>query len=268
MLSCYILTFNSERRLAEVLNSMKGVADEIVVLDSGSIDQTEEIVRQFGGHFTARVFDNFRDQRKSAVALCKHDWVLEIDSDEVLSDALRQRLLELKAAAFSIDGVTPDAFGIRRDWFLLGKPIHCFYPSRCPDWPVRLFRRSKAGYGSGAIIHEAVTGYATTHPIDEPILHYTCDSVDQMYAKVNRYTTLLAEEMHRKGIRGSALRTMLFPWLLWAKFFLGRGGWKDGRLGWVHGRYVRDVVWQKYLKLELDYASSLQTRHQPGASNN
>ncbi|MCM8610669.1 hypothetical protein [Accumulibacter sp.] len=173
-------------------------------------------------------------------------------SDEVLSEPLRRRIQTLKDAGFVVGGKGPDVLGIRRDWFLLGQRIHCFYPSRCPDWPVRLFRRSKAGYETGAIIHEAVTGYATTSPIEEPILHYACDSLDQMYAKVNRYTTLLAEEMRRKGLQGQAWRTTLLPWMLWVKFYLFRGGWKDGRLGLIHGRYVRDVVWQKYAKLELD----------------
>lgn len=253
MLSCYILTYNSERRLSEVLASVADVVDEILILDSGSSDQTKEIALRFGARFETRPFDNFREQRKSALTRCAYDWVLEIDSDEVVSGPLRNRLLQLRAEGFSVNGAVPDAFGIRREWFLLGKRVHCFYPSRCPDWPIRLYRRSRAGYESGAIIHEAVSGYASTHPIREPILHYTCDTVDQMYAKVNRYTTLLAEEMRRKGVTGSAFRTTVFPWILWCKFFIGRGGWKDGRLGWIHGRYVRDVVWQKYAKLELDH---------------
>jgi glycosyltransferase involved in cell wall biosynthesis len=252
MLSCYILTYNSERRLDQVLVSVRGLADEVVLLDSGSSDHTAQIADSHGARWHSRTFDNFREQRRHALSLCQFDWVLELDSDEVVSPALAAQISTLKAQGFARDGRVPDAYGIRREWYLLGQRIHCFYPSKCPDRPVRLFRRSKAGYERGAIVHEAVTGYARAEPIDEPILHYTCDSIDQMYAKVNRYTSLLAEEMRRAGVVGHPLKTLVMPWLLWLKFYIGRGGWRDGRLGWVHGRYVRDIVWQKYLKLELD----------------
>lgn len=251
-LSCYVLTLDSERRLAQVLDSVSGVSDDLLVVDSGSRDRTLQIAKEAGARVVYREFDNFRDQRQYAISLCRHDWVLELDSDEVVSPSLRGRLLSLKACDFAPSGSPPDAFGIRREWYMLGKPVHCFYPSKCPDQPLRLYQKAKVAYGSSKIIHEAPGGHRTAQLIREPILHYTCDTLDDMYAKINRYSTLLALDMHRNGERSSWFKIVVYPWLLWLKFYVIRGGWHDGRLGLIHGRYVRDVVWQKYVKLMYD----------------
>lgn len=256
LLSCYVLTRNSEARLTQVLASVREVIDDLIVVDSGSTDGTEAIAETYGARFVLRQFDDFRSQRSFALSLCENNWVLELDSDEVVSDELRYRIQQLKSADFAPSGNTPDAFGIRREWFVLGKKIHCFYPSRCPDRPIRLYQRSKTNYDSGKGIHEAASGYKITEPIDEPILHYTCDTLDQMYAKVNQYTTLAAREMYAAGERSNELKILIFPWLLWFKFYVLRGGWRDGALGLVHGRYVRDTVWQKLVKLKYDFPES------------
>lgn len=252
LLSCYVLTKDSQRRLREVLSSIQGVVDDIVVVDSGSTDGTLDIVKEFGVRLAVREFDNFREQREYALSLCRHDWVLELDSDEVVSTALAGRLAALKLNGFAPDGRTPDAFGIRREWFVLGRKVHCFYPSRCPDRPVRLYRRSVFGYRSARGVHEALSGRGWVLPIAEPILHYTCDSIDQMYAKINQYSTLAALEMHREGRTSSWLGILVYPWVVWFKFYVLYGGWRDGGLGVVHGRYVRDSVWQKLVKLKYD----------------
>ncbi|MCM8610800.1 glycosyltransferase family 2 protein [Accumulibacter sp.] len=252
-LSCYVLTFNSARRLEGVLASVAEVADDLLVLDSGSSDETQSIAESHGARFLVRQFDNFRDQRQFALSQCLHNWILELDSDEVASPALEARISGLKQTRFSVAGTVPDAFGVRREWFLLGRQVHCFYPSRCPDWPIRLYQRSKVGYQGERTVHEAASGFRSAIRIDAPILHYTCDSIDQMYAKVNQYTTLLARDMHGRGMRVGWFKILVLPWLIWFKFFVLLGGWRDGWLGVVHGRYVRDTVWQKLVKLRYDF---------------
>jgi glycosyltransferase involved in cell wall biosynthesis len=254
-LSCYILTRDSERRLAQVLASVAGLADELLILDSGSRDGTREIAMRYGARFEFRAFDNFRDQRNFAISLCRNNWVLELDSDEVASRSLFERIAEVKAGGFAHGG-HPDAYGIRREWFLLGRPIHCFYPSRCPDQPIRLYRKDRVGYGRGKIVHETPVGFRTTARLNEPILHYTCDTIEQLYGKVGQYTTLLARDMWQNGVRSSWIKIHVVPWLLWLKFYLLRGGWRDKGLGSIHGRYVRDIVWQKYVKLKYDFEAA------------
>jgi len=250
------MTLNSERRLAEVLESVVKVADEVVVVDSGSSDRSREIALRYGARFLFHEFVNFRDQRTFAIAECANLWVLELDSDEVLSDALQDRLVALKSNGFRQGDVAPDAFGIRRRWFLMGREVHCFYPSLCPDRPIRLFRKDKVSYQQSRGIHEAIGGFDMPMPIDEPILHYTCDSIQQMYGKMDLYTTLAAREMAADGERASAWKLLLYPWALWFRWYITHGGWRDGIVGMVHARYVRDTVYQKYLKLKFDHSKS------------
>jgi glycosyltransferase involved in cell wall biosynthesis len=250
-LSCYILTYNSARRLDEVLYSVEDVADEIIIIDSGSNDATTVIAEAHGAKVIRHRFENFTAQREFAVAECSNHWVLAIDSDEVLSAQLRQRLKGLKAANFKTPNGS-EAFGIRREWYFLGRRIRCFYPSSCPDWPPRLFDRSKAHYVPGRHVHEALTGFSRSEAIDEPLLHYACDTVDDLYGKLNRYSTLAARDLAARKISPSWTGIVIYPWLIWFHWYVLKGGWRDGIVGFILGRYTRDMVYQKYLKLKFD----------------
>lgn len=252
-LSCYVLTKNSERRLAEVLTALIQIADDLVIIDSGSSDATESISKIFGARFIYRKFDNFKNQRNFALTQCENDWVFEIDSDEVASPSLIQHINRLKATDFIANDQPYDAFAIRRNWYFLGREVHCFYPVQSPDYPARLYRKSIANYDNSRIIHESVTGYKSMGRINEPILHYSCDSIDQMYEKINRYTTLIASDMHANKIKSNWIKILIYPWLSWLQYMFLKGGWRDGSLGFIQGRYIRDTVWQKYVKLKYDY---------------
>ena len=259
MLSAYLLTFNSARRLAQVLASIEGVADEIVIIDSGSSDATKDIAARFNARFIFRKFDTFTLQREFAVSQCVHDWVLALDSDEVVSQPLREVLLRLKADGFKRDGIIPDTYAIRREWYFLGQHVHCFYPIDCPDQPVRLFQKAKAIYTPGRHVHENMTGFAQAAPIEAPLLHYTCDSVDDLYAKLNQYSTLAARDLSHQNITSSWAKITVLPLLIAAHWYFRHGGWRDGAAGLVHARFVQDMVYQKYLKLKFD----LQAENQP-----
>lgn len=261
-LSCYILTHNSERRLAQVLTSIQGVADEILIVDSGSKDKTLSIARGFGAHILTRSFDNFRDQRIFAEDHCTQPWVLALDSDEVVSDELAKRLQHLKQAHFqNASGTTPDGFSIRRNWFFMGRQVRNFYPVKTPESIVRLFQRERLSHRGSRIIHEQLQlDGAKISAIDEPLLHYSCDSIDDLYAKIGLYTKLAAEDMQAKGESSSWLKVYIYPWLIWARWHLLYGGWRDGALGQILGKYVRDTVYLKYLKLKYLGAANDQPR--------
>lgn len=261
LLSCYILTYNSERRLDQVLASLTGIADEVVIVDSGSSDRTLEIAAKFGVSVLHRGFDNFRDQRVFAEDNCRHTWVLALDSDEVLSPELRGRLLQLKHDGFAVGDVNPpDGFSIRRHWFFMNKPVRNFYPVRTPEFVVRLFRRDHVSHRGSRIIHEQlVIGKSMTRTIDEPILHYSCDSISDLYAKISLYTRLAAEDMHTKGIRSSWAKINIYPWLIWARWYLSYGGWRDGTPGRILGKYIRDTIYLKYLMLKHQPKSSFHS---------
>jgi len=253
-LSCYILTLNSEERLREVLASIDGLVDDLVVLDSGSSDQTETIARESGARFLYRKFDNFTLQKNYAAEQCMYDWVLDLDSDEVVSEALYRRIAQLKANNFN--GGETDAFGIRREWYVLGKKVHCFYPSRCPDHVIRLFRKDRVSYSSdyrvNSCVHITASGFIKAEALDESIYHYTCGSIDHLYSKVNLYSTLAAQDLLWRGVTPSLFKVIVFPWLIWLQWYALYGGWKDGMVGLILGRYARDNVYQKFLKARYD----------------
>jgi glycosyltransferase involved in cell wall biosynthesis len=259
--SCYILTHNRARHLEPVLASLSGIPDELVVVDSGSSDGTQEIAARFGARVIYRALDNFTAQRNFALSQCSHDWVFTIDSDEVLSPELADRLRRLKNKIAAEDSV--DAYSVRREWYVLGQRVHAFYPSDCPDYPVRLFRKSRAAYLEGRHVHETLRGFKKGDRILEPLLHYSCMSVDELYGKMNLYTTLAARDLLAQRGRPSLLELIFRPAAISLKWYLWHGGWRDGLLGAILARYVYDTVYQKYLKARYDGQSA-----RPLASSN
>lgn len=259
-LSVYILTFNSERRLAQVLESVTSIADEIVVVDSGSSDTTLDILSRYHIRLLHRKFDNFRDQRVFAEDNSSHPWVLALDSDEVLSGELIEAILKLKARNFNADHPrSPDGFSIRRDWYFLERQVRNYYPVKTPEYIVRLFKKDKISIRGSRIIHESLQVHdSTIEIIDLPIKHFSCDSIDDLYGKIGLYTYLSAEDMHAKGERASWLKIYLYPWLIWARWYILNGSWRDGEAGIVLSRYIRITVYLKYLKLKYLAASPSQ----------
>jgi glycosyltransferase involved in cell wall biosynthesis len=237
-----------------VLESARSVADELLVIDSGSTDATLNIAERRGARILSRRFDNFRDQRVFAENHCAHRWILQLDSDEVLSEALQEEIRDLKHRDFD-RGLSPqpEAFSIPRCWYFLGQPVRAVYPIVTPDSVVRLFCRDNMTHRGSRVIHEAV-GYQVRHvvPLRSPLLHYTADTVDDLYAKIGLYTQLAAQDMAMRGVKASWLRVQVYPWLIWIQWHLVKGGWRDGEAGRILSRYARDTVYLKYLKLRHD----------------
>ncbi len=251
-LSCYILTLNSERYLASIIAPIREVIDDLVIVDSGSTDRTKEIAAQFNARFLVREIDNFNKQRRFALEACQHQWVLSLDSDEVPDATFAISLAELKATAFALDQKQPDAFRINRRWFVLGQEIHAFYPITSPDHPVRLLRKDKMTFEkSGRGVHESPRGAGNLEigVINGTILHYSCDSVQKLYEKLNLYTRIAAEDLKRKGVKGSWSALFTHPIGAWLRWYILKKGWKDGWIGWLLGHYAYEYTYQKYLKL-------------------
>ena len=134
-LSFYVLTFNNEDLIGQVLSPMRQVADDILVLDSGSTDNTIDIAKRNGARILHRNLDDFRSQRQFALDNCMYDWVLSLDSDEVPDEEFPQVIGELKNRGFD-DPTGTIAYRIKRKWIVMGKEVHAFFPIRAPDWPL------------------------------------------------------------------------------------------------------------------------------------
>ena len=252
ILSAYILTFNSQKLIKRVIESVVSVADEIIVVDSGSTDGTKEILGLFPVKILCRPFDDFVSQRNFAIENCSGTWVLAIDSDEVLTDALQKKILSIKRECLSQSFHQVDAYGIRREWYILGRQVRCFYPSCRPDQPTRLFRKDVASYDKRKIVHEHARGFKCSEGLDEELSHYSCDSIKEMYGKINTYTDLAGHLYKNSGASTSVATLLVWPWLVAFRWYVLLGGWRDGTLGIVHFFYVRDCVYLKILKARFD----------------
>lgn len=250
-LSAYVLTKNSEKHLALVLERLERVADEIIILDSGSIDKTSEIVKNFSkAQFIFRSFNDFTSQRNFAAAMCRHPWVLFVDSDEVLDEEAVVAINELK-----LNGFGHDAYRIRRDWVVLGKSIHALYPIISPDYPIRLFNKNITSFQSGSRrVHETPRGYKDCGVIPGKLSHFTFASTREISHKLQHYTDLASRDIFEKKRSITYSKFLFSPIGAWIKYYFIKGGYRDGRVGLVLAKYAYDYVKMKYAKaLKLKY---------------
>jgi len=239
-LSICIITLNEAHDLPRLLKSAQGIAEEILVVDSGSTDATLEIARAAGARVLTRAWTNYAEQKNFAAAQASEDWILLLDADEELSDELRASLLNWKA--------TPPQFAVyemaRLAWFL-GAWIH--HSRWYPDWQRRLFDRRKAQfYGA---VHESLQFQRAPGRLRGDLLHYTVRDLQELDQKSAEYSTLSARAMFEGGRRKwRAAKWFATPWA-WFRYFVLCAGFLDGYRGFLIARSAARTVWLKYAKL-------------------
>ncbi len=238
-LSLCVITRDAAGELADCLGSAR-FAGDIVVVDSGSRDDTVEIARRFGARVIEHAFDGFGRQKNVAVALAANDWVLCLDADERvtprLATSIEAAIAQPRAAAYSM---------ARRNRFLGRWLAH---GEGYPDWNVRLFDRRRARWSDDAV-HEHVVTDGGIARLEGDLLHQSAESLDAYLAKQNRYTTLQAQAMHARGERVSAARLVLSPLVRFLRFYVVRLGFLDGVAGLTHIAIGAFASFMKYAKL-------------------
>ncbi len=238
-LSATIITHNEAKDVARAIRSL-ACADEIVVVDAGSTDETREIAQSLGARVIVHHWTGFAAQKTFAAEQARHDWVLSLDADEELDADARAAVHEWKSSK-------PAATGYRfaRRARYLGRWI--LHSGWYPDYKLRLYDRRK-GRWQGAYVHESVVVDGPVETLAGEILHYTCDSLEEHKRRIEFYTDLAAREMFDRGERANLLERLLVPpWVFFNAYFL-RLGILDGTQGfWIAlmaARYVR----RKYSK--------------------
>ena len=259
LLSATLITYNEERDLPQALESLEGVADEIVVVDSGSTDRTCELARRHGARVLLRPLNGFDEQKNFAAAQASHDWVLSLDADEALSSELRSSLLAWKAG-------TPACVGyqVSRRTNYLGKWIR--HSGWYPEYHLRLYRRDRARF-AGAL-HETARADGPVGRLAGDLLHCTVRSLPEHYAKVEVFSTLAAENLYARGRRRwRAAMWLAAPWAFVSTLFFRLGfldGYRGALIAWTSTRYV----WMKYRKLgRLVRGGKLEHRPWPQAGD-
>ena len=238
-LSAVIITKNAATQIGACLASL-AFADEVLVVDSGSTDGTADIARAAGAKVMQAEWLGFGRQKQFAVTHAAHDWVLCLDADERVSDALRASIVsELSAPrATAYDMARCNRF--MGHWLRHGEGY--------PDWSLRLFDRRHARW-SDAPVHEKVLANARPARLSGDLLHDSAETLDRYLDKQNRYTTLQAEAMRAAGKHASLVRLVLSPLARFIKFYVIRLGFLDGQAGLVHIAIGCMNSFNKYAKL-------------------
>lgn len=238
--SVCIITLNEEEDLPRAINSARKVADEVVVVDSGSKDRTQEIARGQGATLFERAWTTYEEQRNFAASCAANEWIFALDADEELSPELCAALLEWKKQEpkFAVYETA------RRAWYLGACIKHSGW---YPDYQRRLYHRDLARFSG--IVHEVLQFEGKPGRLSGDLLHYPFRSVAEHEDKVERYTTLSAQQMYALGKRSwRAAMWLATPWT-WFHFFAVRGGFLDGYCGWLISKMAARGTWLKFQKL-------------------
>jgi len=240
-ISVAIIAFNEADRIGDALKSCRGVADEIVVVDSFSTDRTVEIAREHGARVCQHAFADFGSQKNFALDEAQYEWVLNLDADERLSGELREEILKLKGSRGEIVAA---CFSIKRKTFYLGRWIR--HSGWYPDRKVRLFKKEKSRW-SGRV-HEALLVDGEMGRLDGDILHYTYRDMDDHIKRMNRYSAMQAEDIAARGKKCLFFRFLILPWVTFLRFYIWKLGMLDGFPGLVIALVSSWATAMKYLK--------------------
>lgn len=237
-----IITFNEERNIARVIESLR-CCDEILVLDSGSNDRTAEIANRLGARVEEASWHGYAAQKNIAADLATNDWILSLDADESLSEALEAEIWQIKKTGPTFDGYT-----VPRLAQYLGRWI--LHSGWYPDRKIRLFDRRKAKW-VGEFVHESVVVQGRVGHLQSNLLHFTCNSLSEHLKSIDGYTTLAAQEIVARGkFPGMAELLLDPPWTFFQTYFL-KLGFLDGAEGLAIAYMAAFYNFVKYSKARL-----------------
>ncbi|HEX4332893.1 MAG TPA: glycosyltransferase family 2 protein [Usitatibacter sp.] len=253
-LTVAIIARNAALQLGPCLASV-AFADETLVLDSGSTDDTIAVARAHGARVETGEWLGFGRQKQHAVGLARHDWVLCLDADERVSERLESSIREAMA------GPRYHAWRMTRRNRFLGRWLA--HGEGYPDWTLRFFHRAHASWSNDEV-HEAVLTTAEVGRLEGDLLHESADDIATYVAKQNRYTTLHAQALYEQGVRAGYWRLVASPVVRFLKFYFLRLGLLDGGAGFAHIAIGCNSAFLKYLKLiELERSASPAARRTP-----
>ena len=234
-----IITLNEERNVARAVESLR-CCDEILIVDSGSTDRTVELAEKLGVRVLEASWLGYAAQKNWAAEHATNEWILSLDADEALSEALEAEIWNLKKS-----GPEYDAYTMPRLARYLGRWI--YHSGWYPDRKVRLYDRRKARW-VGDFVHESVQVDGRVGHLEGSILHFTCDSLSEHLRTLDRYTTLAAQEIVARKIKVSLWRLILDPAWAFVKSYIVERGFLDGPEGLTIAHMAAFYNFVKYSK--------------------
>ena len=242
-LSVVVITFNEEKNIERCLSSVKDVADDIVIVDSYSTDDTERICKTFNVRFFQQKFEGYIEQKNFANSHAKYDHILSLDADEALSSELVESI-KLVKKSWKSDGYT-----MNRLTNYCGKWIK--YGGWYPDKKLRLFDRRKAKW-TGQLIHEKIEFAEQIQMLHlkGDLLHFSYYSIAGHVSQANHFTDISAKELFLQGGRTGCIKLIISPVVKFVKDYVFRFGFLDGYYGYVISRISAQATFLKYSKLK------------------
>lgn len=245
-ISAVVITLNEERNISRCLQSLVDVVDEVLVLDSGSQDGTERICKEFDFvRFIKTEWKGYAATKNKGHNMVNFSYILSIDADEALSDALKTAVLDAKS---NLTGV----YYFARLTFYCGKPIR--YSGWYPDFKIRLFPAKKARW-KGEFVHEKlqVDKHVEHRRLNGDLLHYSFYTVQEHLERIERYSTLAAQERFQKGKKGGKVKGVLSALVRFLKIYLLKLGFLDGAVGFLIAKNSAYAAYLKSIKLKRLY---------------
>ncbi len=238
-ISATIITCDEERNIARAIESLR-CCDEIVVVDSGSVDRTVEIATKLGARVIESPWPGYAKQKNLAASKASFDWIFSIDADEALSEALEAEIWQLKK-----NGPGYDAYTMPRMAQYLGRWI--LHSGWYPDRKVRLYDRRTASW-VGDFVHESVRAEGSVGHLNSNLLHHTCESLSEHLRTLDRYTTLAAQEVVSNKQRVAWPNLVLDPTWTFLRTYLFKLGFLDGVEGLMIAYMAATYTFLKYAK--------------------
>jgi len=242
MLSVVIITFNEEANIGRCIDSVRSIADEIIVLDSFSTDKTVDIARSKNAIIHQQTFAGYIEQKNCALQLATNPFVLSLDADEAIDEKL------LASIAVEKKEFSAQAYTMNRCSNYCGRFIR--HGLWYPDKKLRLFNKSIASWG-GTNPHDKIlmAPPGQTRHLPGDLLHYSYNSIEEHIHQNNRFSTISARSMWEKGKRTGILRILLNPaWNFVLGYFL-RLGFLDGFYGFIIAINTAHLTFLKHIKL-------------------
>lgn len=241
LLSVIVITKNEQDNIKDCLESAKW-ADEIIVVDSGSTDKTEEICRESTDNFYVKDWPGFGIQKQRALSLASHEWVLSIDADERITPQLKNEIIDKITQDSNVNG-----YLIPRLSNYLGKNIR--HSGWYPDYTLRLVKRQESHFTED-IIHEKIVVKGGVEKLTNHFLHYPYKDISHHLQKIDAYSSLSADKMFNNGRCVSWSMVILKSIFGFVRSYIFKRGFLDGWPGLVVSISTGLSTYLKYLKLK------------------
>ncbi len=242
-LSVVIVCKNEAAVIGRTLQSLQGLTDDIVVYDNGSSDDTITIARQFPVRVYEGIWEGFGKTKNTAIALARHDWILNIDADEAIDEKLKNSIL-----ALSLNN-DETIYEIKFKNFFGDKWLK--YGEWGSDWHIRFFNRKKVSWNEAPVHEELVyTEVISIGKLKGNILHHTAINLEKYKVKLEKYAELNAKKYFEKGKKAGSLKKYSAAFFSFFQNYIFRAGFLDGKAGYQCAVLMAGYTYNKYANLK------------------